>query len=39
MNITVKKIKEKKGKLIFEYDKKENKDRLISTHKSTFIDV
>ena len=36
MDITVKKIKEKKGTLIFEYDKKENKDSLISTHKSTF---
>lgn len=36
MDITVKKIKEKKGTLIFEYAKKENKDSLISTHKSTF---
>ena len=36
MDITIKKIKAQKGKLVFEYDKRENEDRLISTHKSTF---
>lgn len=36
MDITIKKIKAKKGKLVFEYDKRENEDSLISTHKSTF---
>ena len=36
MDITIKKIKSQKGKLVFEYDKRENEDSLISTHKSTF---
>ena len=36
MDITVKKIKAAKGKLVFEYDKKEDGNLPISTHKSTF---
>ena len=36
MDITIKKIKAAKGKLVFEYDKKEDEESLISTHKSTF---
>lgn len=35
MDITIKKIKAQKGKLVFEYDKKEG-NTPISTHKSTF---
>ena len=36
MDITIKKIKAQKGKLVFEYDKKEEGNTPISTHKSTF---
>lgn len=36
MDITIKKIKAAKGKLVFEYDKKEEGNTPISTHKSTF---
>ena len=36
MDITVKKIKVGKGKLVFEYDKKEDEESLISTHTSKF---
>lgn len=36
MDITIKKIKTQKGKLSFEYSKRENEDSPISTHKSTF---
>lgn len=36
MDITIKKIKAVKGKLVFEYDKKEEGNTPISTHKSTF---
>ena len=36
MDITIKKIKAAKGKLVFEYDKKEDGNLPISTHKSTF---
>ena len=36
MDITIKKIKAQKGKLVFEYDKKEDGNLPISTHKSTF---
>lgn len=36
MDITIKKIKAAKGKLVFEYDKKEDGNTPVSTHKSTF---
>jgi len=36
MDITIKKIKVGKGKLVFEYDKKEDEESLISTHTSKF---
>ena len=36
MDITIKKIKAAKGKLVFEYDKKEDENTPVSTHKSTF---
>ena len=36
MNITIKKIKAAKGKLVFEYDKKEDGNIPASAHKSTF---
>ena len=36
MDITIKKIKAAKGKLVFEYDKKEDEESLISTHTSKF---
>ena len=36
MDITIKKIKVGKGKLVFEYDKKEDEESLVSTHTSKF---
>ena len=36
MEIIIKKVKAAKGKLVFEYDKKEDGNLPISTHKSTF---
>lgn len=36
MDITIKKIKAAKGKLVFEYGKKADGNTPISTHKSTF---
>ena len=36
MDITIKKIKVSKGKLVFDYDKKENENSLISSHTSKF---
>ena len=36
MDITIKKIKATKGKLVFEYDKKEDGNIPASAHKSTF---
>lgn len=36
MDITIKKIKVSKGKLAFDYDKKEDENSLISSHTSKF---